>query len=423
MNFRDTLELAASTARYLRSQWWPRERIDAFQSAALAQSVRHAIATVPHYADVSLPRSPRSAAEWLQNFPALTKADLQEAGDRLLSSAFEKAGLHCSVTSGSTGEPTRTYFDDRSWLIGRYALKARRILTAVRPFRQRILVVSESAGDGMISGSPLLRQLVDFRTLHIGDAVDDALAVLQGFRPTVLQGFPSYLHFLATELRERNLTAPRVPVVFTSSEVLTARTRETIETTFDGNVIDTYGTTEFKEIAVQCPAGRYHVNFEHVYVESVADPAAAHPRLLITTLSNRAMPLIRYEVGDCGEVGYDPCTCGRQGPYLRALTGRSAELLEFSDGTVIPPYPITLEIERFEEIRSYTVLHRAPDDVQLEVFAKPALTEDRAASLLASVRDAVPAGVEVSLVSLRQQPAAGKRIAVRRCFDGEHSAR
>lgn len=423
MNLREKLELAASTARFLRSQWWPRERIDAFQSEALERSLRHAKTSVPHYSDLELPRSPRAAEDWLQNVPVLTKATVQEAGDRLLSAAFKGTRLHCSVTSGSTGEPTRTYFDHKSWLAGRYALKARRILNAVRPFRQRVLAIVESEGDVKNAGIPLPRLLMEFRTRHIGNAVDETLALLQDYRPTVLQGFPSYLNILATELRNRNLFPVCVPAVFTSSEVLTTRIRKNIETAFGGPVIDVYGTTEFKEIAVQCPSGRYHINFEHVFVESVTDNASSHPRLLITTLTNRAMPLLRYEVGDCGQVGYDPCECGRQGPYLSALTGRSAELLEFPDGTVMPPYPITLEVERFEEIRSYTILHRAPTDIQLEVFAKPAMSNDRRAALLTSVRRAVPADVAVSLVSLHRQPPAGKRIAVRRCFEHEISTR
>lgn len=54
-------------------------------------------------------------------------------------------------------------------------------------------------------------------------------------------------------------------------------------------------------------------------------------RVLITTLQNFAMPLIRYEIGDFAEVGA-PCPCGRGLPVLSRILGRVRNMLVLPNG-------------------------------------------------------------------------------------------
>ena len=65
----------------------------------------------------------------------------------------------------------------------------------------------------------------------------------------------------------------------------------------------------------------------------------------MTSLANRAMPLIRYEIGDTGELLAERCPCGRGLPLMRPTWGRSADYLALVDGTVITPYDMTCAIE------------------------------------------------------------------------------
>ena len=50
--------------------------------------------------------------------------------------------------------------------------------------------------------------------------------------------------------------------------------------------------------------------------------------MAITSLHNRVMPLIRYEVGDFAEVG-PPCPCGRGLPVIARIMGRVRNCLRF----------------------------------------------------------------------------------------------
>jgi phenylacetate-CoA ligase len=50
-------------------------------------------------------------------------------------------------------------------------------------------------------------------------------------------------------------------------------------------------------------------------------------KILATTLKNYAMPLIRYDTGDLGNIIEDICSCGRGSRLLKEVIGRDKELL------------------------------------------------------------------------------------------------
>jgi phenylacetate-CoA ligase len=54
--------------------------------------------------------------------------------------------------------------------------------------------------------------------------------------------------------------------------------------------------------------------------------------VVLTTLHNFAMPLVRYAIGDFAEVG-PPCPCGRGLPVLRHIHGRARNLVRLPDGS------------------------------------------------------------------------------------------
>ena len=67
-----------------------------------------------------------------------------------------------------------------------------------------------------------------------------------------------------------------------------------VEEAFDRPVTNRYGCEEVSLIACECEEhDGLHLNADGVYCEVMADG-----RLLVTDLTNRAMPLIRYQVGD-----------------------------------------------------------------------------------------------------------------------------
>src|SRR5262249_11393150 len=134
------------------------------------------------------------------------------------------------------------------------------------------------------------------RVVSLYEDLAEHRRVIREFRPDMLYAFPSYLIELLRAYEQAGEPPPRVPLLFTSSELLSENARERIEAGFGGRLFDIYGTTEFKEVAWQCLAGSYHLNFESVYVETPPGTGTWH----LTTLCNRAMPLLRFDTEDLG---------------------------------------------------------------------------------------------------------------------------
>lgn len=415
LNTYEKLSVCFHTAKLLRSQWWSSKRKYDYQQRALGRILDHALTHIPYYRGYASKISPGSRpADALRALPTITKQDVRANSELMQWQAIAQEQLFRSRSSGSTGEPTDTVFDRRAWLITKYAAKARRVLST-KPRTLRLATVTERADDNSASMNSLSLggKIFASTNLYVDDPIDTNVDKLLLAQPRQAYGFPSYFTYLAEHLENRGLRPPEIPVIFTSSETLSEPMRQRIAEAFHARVYDVYGSTEFKEIAVECPHGRYHVNFESVYVESTQASPKQPARLLVTTLVNRAMPLLRYDLGDLGQIGTGDCECGRSGPYLFGIQGRSAELVHFPQGAAVSPYVLMSAVDENPKVQTYSVVQTAPWDLELRIFARPALNESEIAKIVASVEQAIPKLARVKAVMLDAPIAQELRASFR----------
>jgi phenylacetate-CoA ligase len=387
MRWTDTWTIAQDLVFLLRSQGWSEDKIIHCREKRLIRIMKHAVSQVPFYKSLGIsPNSIRTAQD-LKQFPVITKQDIQKNHDAFLWPQLKKAELHVSRTSGTSCEPTKTYFDHRCWLFSKYALKMSRIFAVENPLFKRLLIVSEQrnanleeANRSRLKGGPLF--FVQ-RHLSLFEDVDDHIPVFLDYKPHILYAFPSYILSLIQAFEEKHLPYPKIPVIFTSSELLTAKARTQIENCFQARLYDVYGSTEFKEVAWQCRQGRYHINFQNVYLETEPNGStkpSGGSRLFISSLTNYAMPLLRFEIGDRAELDRGECPCGRRSPYLRNIYGREADFIRLPNGKRVSPYLLTTTIEAHPAIRKYQIVQKSateltiklvtPDDVDTNGIAK-----------------------------------------------------
>src|SRR4029453_7379110 len=67
-------------------------------------------------------------------------------------------------------------------------------------------------------------------------------------------------------------------------------------------------------------------------------------KVLVTNLSNRTQPFIRFEVTDLVTVSDEPCSCGRTFRRITSIEGRSDDVLELpgTAGATVRVHPIQL---------------------------------------------------------------------------------
>jgi phenylacetate-CoA ligase len=94
-------------------------------------------------------------------------------------------------------------------------------------------------------------------------------------------------------------------------------------------------------IAGLCPHGSFHINQEHLHVETdrslAGNSGADQGELLVTTLDISPMPFIRYRMGDIGTLAPSRCACGRTLQVIEDLLGRTGEIFMTKNGRMISP--------------------------------------------------------------------------------------
>jgi phenylacetate-CoA ligase len=330
-------EAAALALQYQleRSQWLSQQDLRALQFRQLDSLVRHAWLTVPFYrwqwhgsprADVALTR------DNFERLPLLRRENLQHDFVELKSGASPAAHGAISEIQSAAGMdgPVRirgTALTD-SW---QRALALRDHLWHRRDFDGMLAVIragveaGETRGWGPASG--MMAAAGRSVALALPAGMDAQLEWLQRNEPAYLLTESSNALALAQRAIDRGIRLPTLREVLTVGAAAGAETRDLCRRAWDVPLVSPYSTGETGCIALQCPEREhYHVQSESVLVEVLdAEERACAPgavgRIVVTTLHNFALPLVRYETGDYAEAG-EPCACGRGLPVIKPILGR-----------------------------------------------------------------------------------------------------
>ncbi|HZM46141.1 MAG TPA: hypothetical protein VFC14_15000 [Burkholderiales bacterium] len=319
-----------------RSQWLSPGDLRALQLRQLDALVRHARLTVPFYRwqwHGSHRSGDAVTRESFERLPLLRRENLQHEFEELRSNASPAAhgAISESRTAGSTGRPVRTLKTALThlwWL----ALMLRDHLWHRRDFDGTLATIRAGLENGEAQGwGPATGMIAAAgRSVVLGAhaGTDAQLEWLRRHGPDYLQTSPANAAELARRSIARGVRFPALREVRTSGDAVGTETRKLCREAWDVPLTDLYAADEAGCIALQCPDHEhYHVQSESVLVEVLdGEDRACAPgtvgRVVVTTLQNFAMPLIRYDIGDLAEVG-DPCPCGRGLPVLGRILGRA----------------------------------------------------------------------------------------------------
>jgi phenylacetate-CoA ligase len=185
-------------------------------------------------------------------------------------------------------------------------------------------------------------------TLKMDEAAMDRFAAMLRRRPpSLLFGHAHSLYLLADFLRYRGGAPIRPRGIISSAMVLHDWERRVIEQQFGCPVTNRYGCEEVSLIACECERhDGLHVNADAIYLEVLrcdGTPATAGEAgmVVVTDLTNRAMPILRYQVGDMAVASDRACPCGRGLPLLDRVEGRVADYVVTPRGELISGISLT----------------------------------------------------------------------------------
>ncbi len=239
-------------------------------------------------------------------------------------------------TTGTSGGPKRVYFTyDEMEFAGRYEAAAF-YENGVRPGDR--VVCTFDAGYWISSWITFLgcRQLGVFCSAIGKPHPRDLYLRLKEYRYNVIVADPTWLVSLS-EIAEKEGVFP-IKVIFAAGDRMTDVYREYVQDVWKAPVFLGYGSTEVGGgLGMECPQRKgIHID-EYNYLVEILDPdAEGYGEVVMTTLSRRTMPLIRYRVRDVTRFIEEPCACGVTLRRIEKIRGRRDEMVVMGAGNMYP---------------------------------------------------------------------------------------
>jgi phenylacetate-CoA ligase len=156
------------------------------------------------------------------------------------------------------------------------------------------------------------------------------------YHPTVIFGEPSWVVRLSEVAKVRGPWP--LKFLFAGGENISESARLAVEETWRAPLYLNYGQTEsFGALGAECRIkDGYHRNDLYFFFEVPVANADGCGEVVYTTLSDRAMPLIRYRSSDLTRLVDGPCACGISMGRLAKIRGRCDETVVCGMGNVGP---------------------------------------------------------------------------------------
>jgi len=325
---------------------WERGRWEAYQCQQLAAILDRAARVIPAYRGNPgvAPRRTGEALDVLRSWPLLDMEHFRRNPDQYRD---PEHGFHRCITlytSGSTGTPKKIVRDTRAEQLNYAYTEARWRNTAgvklgdrwVMIGGQLVVPVERKRPPFWVAAYPMGQLYMSSYHLQ-PEFAEDYMRALRAWSPAYLLGYASSLNTLAEFAEQTGITL-NLQCILSNAEPLYAHVRERLQRVFRCRVVDTYGATEGAFMGFECRAGKMHISPDFGVFEILRDdgtPCVAGElgRAVVTGLTNRAMPLIRYPNGD--QVAWAPtqeCDCGCSFPILERIEGRSDDMLQLPNG-------------------------------------------------------------------------------------------
>ena len=260
----------------------------------------------------------------IENLPIVKKEDIIKNCDIMISNEYKLEELVISHTSGTTGVQLFLYNSVQE------QLRRAMIMWKERNYNCKDIIKEKKAmfyDIRELENPPI--QLIDgmmfYNTTYLDD--DRFLEYYQSmndYQPKFINCSPSafyeFMRFLKRTNRKLNYTIKYIE--FMGEYVSDGMYKEFTEFFEGTTVINYYGSVEFYSIAHGCKNNKHHLVDDSVFVEIVEQDEERYGKVIVTSLINKAMPLIRYDLGDVARFSDIKCTCGKCGRVIELSSGR-----------------------------------------------------------------------------------------------------
>ncbi len=329
----------------------PRDRAS-LQGDRLTSLITYLGERVPFYArrleEAGVKPDRRFSVADLPRMPFTMKSDLRDnyPFGLLAVPVTELARVHAS--SGTTGKPTVVAYTAADLDLFAEVVARCLAMGGARPG----MMLQNAYGYGLFTGGLGVHAGAERLGLTVvpvsAGMTERQLTLISDLKPQVIAATPSYALTLAQAFREHGISPGEISLEYAllGAEPWTESMRAEIDRALAVRSVNIYGLSEIigPGVATECVEARdgSHINEDYFFPE-VVDPLTkevlddgAEGVLVLTTLTKRGMPLLRYWTGDITCLSRGQCACGRTLVRMAPIKGRADDMLIVRGVNVYP---------------------------------------------------------------------------------------
>ena len=191
------------------------------------------------------------------------------------------------------------------------------------------------------------------------------ISIIMNYKPTVICSSMSRLLTIINLLKERAIVGvPFVKTIILAGEPLNNSGIEKIKEYFHTTPYNFYGSEETDGLASDCQMHNGLHFFDELFHMELLKIEGVKPKIegnkigeiVLTSLYQKGVPLIRYRLGDIVEVEKEKCACGSIRPLIHVY-GRAKDSFTIFDGITIMAYQIEDVLKNyFKSIINYQIV-------------------------------------------------------------------
>lgn len=237
------------------------------------------------------------------------------------------------------------------------------------------------------------------------------------FQPEYLVGFPSTMLEIAKYGLKNKYTFPEnvIKAIFPTAETITEEVRIPIEQFFKTKMYNQYASSEGAPFIFECEKGNLHLELQSGVFEvlDTQNQPTRSGRLVVTSFTTEATPLIRYDIGDYITLD-DPkktCVCGNNNPMVLEIHGRKDDYVYSPEMGKINLGNISNTLKDTKGIQNFQVVQNSLNQLIINLIVdKVSYSEKMEKKFLSNWKDRIGSKMRIELNYVSEIPveASGK---------------
>ncbi|MBN2483746.1 MAG: phenylacetate--CoA ligase family protein [Candidatus Omnitrophica bacterium] len=390
------------------SQWWSKQELENYQDERLKDVIKHAYENVLYYREVFKERGlvPQdiSSKKDLYKFPVLTKDIVRENLSRLVARNISSRDMIRLNTSGTTGNPLYFYYNPlrnlsrigfqspfvwRQYRWGGHEVNDPRASLScwTLPAQRNVLY------------NPLNKVLILSAYTLKPQVVKEYALSMEKYAIRFMDGYPSSIDLFTKFLRSQKISRPvDLKAIFCFAEYLYDWQKKNIEEYWGCRCFNRYGLNERVVWGMDCERHEgLHLIEDFGVTEFLDDQKNGYKKIVATSLTNYAMPFIRYNTEDYASLLDRDCSCGRGFPLLEVWGGRTRNFAIAKDGAYVPVANIDIP-NVSENVRQFQFIQEEEGRLSLSIVPKEDFSENDIQNIRTKLLEKFSDTIDVNIV-------------------------